>query len=301
MKKKKIILIGNIINTFQLLKVINKFANFIDIFVISNKNNKKSDYYNLEPFCKKNKIPFYSTNNIHNAKTIKVIKNFQSDYIFCFGWSQILKKKILDQAKEYAIGYHPAKLPENRGKHPLIWALILDLNETASTFFQLTNKVDSGAIIDQKKIKISSFDNAQTLYKKMQVTSCLQLKEILKKIIKSKLKLKLKKNKSKETNIWRKRNFKDGIIKWGMSAKNIQNLVRALYYPYPLATCLYNGKYILVKKIRIIKKRIKNIEFGKIIHLNKNKPHVKCGDYIIEITNYKPKTKFKINTYFDEN
>lgn len=298
MKKKKIILIGNIINTFHLLKIIIQFINFVDIFVISNKNNKKSDYYNLEPFCKKNKIPFFLTSNIHNVKTIKVIKNFQPDYIFCFGWSQILKKKILSQAKEYAIGYHPAKVPENRGKHPLIWALVLGLKETASTFFQLTSKVDSGAIVDQKKIKISDFDNAKSLYKKMQLTSCFQLKEILKKIIKSKLRL--KKIKSKKTNIWRKRNFKDGIIKWGMSAKNIKDLVRALYYPYPLAGCFYGGKHILVKKIRIIKKIIKNAEFGKIIHLNKSKPHVKCGDYIVEIVDYKPKIKFKLNTYFDE-
>ena len=41
-------------------------------------------------------------------------------------------------------------------------------------------------------------------------------------------------------------------------------------------------------------------EFGKILHLNKNKPHVKCGDYIIKILSYEPKIKFKKDDYFDE-
>lgn len=33
------------------------------------------------------------------------------------------------------LGYHPAKLPQNRGRHPLIWALALGLKKSASTFF----------------------------------------------------------------------------------------------------------------------------------------------------------------------
>jgi len=33
------------------------------------------------------------------------------------------------------VGFHPAALPANRGRHPLIWALFLGLKKTASTFF----------------------------------------------------------------------------------------------------------------------------------------------------------------------
>ena len=298
MNKKKIILIGNIKNTFSLLKVIFKYSNNFDLFVITNKNKKKSDYFNLEPFCKKNKIPIYFTKDINNLQTFNIIKKFIPDYIFCFGWSQILKKELLNIVKDFSLGYHPAKLPQNRGKHPLIWAIVLGLKETASTFFKLDKKVDNGDIINQKKIKISSKDNALSLYKKMEKISCKQLNDILKRIISSKVKrIKIKTNNS---NIWRKRNFKDGVINWRMSSLNILNLVKGLYYPYPFAGTYYNGKYISVKKVQIIKKKIQNAEFGKILHLNKNKPHVKCGDYIIKILSYEPKIKFKKDDYFDE-
>jgi methionyl-tRNA formyltransferase len=297
MKKNKIILIGNILNTFSLLKIILIFKKKFDIFVITNKNKKKSDYFDLSRYCKKKKIFHYITKNVHNYQTVKKIKSFQPDYIFCFGWSQILKKIILKEAKKFCVGYHPGKLPENKGKHPLIWAITLGLNQTASTFFKLTNKVDDGNIISQKKIIITKKDNAKTLYRKMQTTSCAQLKDILKKLNSSRLQI-LKKEKCK-TNIWRKRNFQDGVIDWRMSSKNIENLVKALYHPYPFAGTFYKNKYISIKKVKTIKKKIQNAEFGKIIYLNKHKPHVKCGDNIIEIVNYEPKIKFKLNNYFD--
>ena len=62
-----------------------------------------------------------------------------------------IKKKLLNEVNDFSLGYHPAKL-ENRGKHPLIWAIILNL-KTASTFFKLDKKVDNGDIINQKKLK----------------------------------------------------------------------------------------------------------------------------------------------------
>ena len=57
------------------------------------------------------------------------------DLIICVGWSQILKSEILNIPKLGVIGFHPSKLPENRGKHPIIWSLVLGKKETASTFF----------------------------------------------------------------------------------------------------------------------------------------------------------------------
>ena len=75
----------------------------------------------------------------------------------------------------------------------------------------------------KKKFIKKKKKNAKTLYKKMQTTSCTQLKDILKKLNSSPLQI-LKKGKRK-TNIWRKRNFHDGVIDWRMSSKNIENLI----------------------------------------------------------------------------
>lgn len=49
------------------------------------------------------------------------------------------------------IGFHPANLPQNRGRHPIIWALFLSLQETASTFFMMDEDTDSGDIISHMR------------------------------------------------------------------------------------------------------------------------------------------------------
>ena len=297
MNKIKIILIGNVINTFFLLKQILKFKNKFEIIVITNKNYKKSDYSDLVSFCKKKKIQYYITKKINDDKTLSFIKKNIPDYIFCFGWSQILNKNILKLPKKFSIGYHPTMLPKNRGKHPLIWSIALGLKEIGSTFFKMTINVDQGDIINQKSIKIFNKDNATSLYKKMNKTSSSQLKEILQKMIQSNLSLKkIPQNKNK-TNTWRKRYFIDGLIDWRMSAKNIQNLVRSLNYPYPNASFKYKNKYIKLIEVKIIKKTYSNMEFGKIIKLDKNKPIVKCGDFALKLVKINPVRKFKEGSY----
>ena len=65
------------------------------------------------------------------------------------------------------LGYHPAELPKNRGRHPIIWALVLGLKRTASTFFFMDEGADTGDILSQYKINISKNDNAETLYNRI--------------------------------------------------------------------------------------------------------------------------------------
>ena len=60
------------------------------------------------------------------------------------------------------ISSHPAALPANRGRHPILWALVLGLAETASTFLGMDDVADSCDDISQVRIRIDTFDNALT-------------------------------------------------------------------------------------------------------------------------------------------
>lgn len=94
-------------------------------------------------------------------------KKLHPDIGFCFSWSQLIKKEIINLFPKGIVGFHPALLPQNRGRHPLIWALALDLSETASTFFLINEGADEGDIISQRLISISYEDDAKTLYDKV--------------------------------------------------------------------------------------------------------------------------------------
>ena len=126
-----------------------------------------SDFADLSPTCLSNLIPFLNVKDINSPTSVKWIKNLSPDVIFCFGWSSLIKKEVLNIAPLGVIGYHPTKLPQNRGRHPLVWTLALGLKESASTFFFMDEGADTGDILSQVDFQISYDDNAQTLYNKV--------------------------------------------------------------------------------------------------------------------------------------
>jgi len=269
--------------------------------VCTQKKSRNDDFCDLKKYFKLNNNLSIYTKNINSYKNYLWIKNKKPDLIFCFGWSQILNKNIIKLAKKMTIGFHPSELPKNRGKHPIIWSLVLGLKRIATTFFIIKNEnVDSGTIVSQKTILISKLENASSLYKKIITTSCSQLGSFIKKI-ENNIPLKSYLKKTKKSNYWRKRNYNDGRIDWRMSAISIYNLVRALSKPYNNAIFTYKNKEIKVLKVKIIKKKnnflINNFEPGKILKKTYNYFDVKCGEGVIRVLETSRFNYFKINQY----
>ena len=79
----------------------------------------------------------------------------------------MIGKDVLNIPSKGIIGNHPAELPYNRGRHPIIWALALGLESTASTFFIMNESADTGDIISQETISIKDTDYARDLYNKL--------------------------------------------------------------------------------------------------------------------------------------
>ena len=77
------------------------------------------------------------------------------------------------------IGFHPTALPQNRGRHPLIWSLVLGLNETASSFFFMDEGPDTGDLISQVKVPIHQDDDANCLYKRITKVAMGQIREFV--------------------------------------------------------------------------------------------------------------------------
>jgi len=280
----RIIIFGQTILSQAILKkLIELEADIIGVVTIEC-CNMKSDNIDLTEACEDNGIDIFYTNEVNSTISEQWIKDRKPDIIFCVGFRQIIKKNILDIPKHGIIGHHPEQLPKNRGCSPIIWPLVLGLNQTASTFFKMNEGIDSGEIIDQRTIKISSCDNAWNLYEKVINISCIQIKDII-----EGKKLNIPKVKQ-ESNYWRKRiPEKDGIVDFRMCATAIYNLVRALSYPYPGAKVNYKGLNVKINKVEIYSNSYnvyQNIESGKIIELFDNEIIVKCYDGAIKIIDH---------------
>lgn len=209
------------------------------------------------------------------------VQALKPDIIFCVGWSRILDSKMLRIPPYGVIGYHPAALPANRGRHPLVWALALGLKQTASTFFMMDEGVDSGPIVSQVSVDIEFSDDAQDLYRKMLELIPIQIKNICSDIARNQFNSCPQDHRL--ASYWRKRSSADGEIDWRMSSLNIYNLVRSLAKPYPGAHAIIDGKIIKIWKCRIVECSLDNIEPGRVIDVTEEGFLIKCGDGAIEI------------------
>ena len=252
--------------------------------VITKENSRvNSDFYDLANICREKKIDYKYVNNINDKTSVEYIIDKNPDIIYCFGWSQIIKEEILQIPNGGVIGFHPAELPMNRGRHPIIWALALGLERTASTFFKMDIGADSGDIVSKKIINIDYKDNAEILYNKIMDVAKEQVIEFTKEIIEGK-KVYIPQDELK-ANYWRKRGKSDGQIDWRMDSKTIYNLVRALYKPYPGAHFVHNDRDIKVWEVEEINNNeSKNIEAGKVIEVySDNSFLVKVSNGLIKV------------------
>ena len=286
----KIILIGKVNFTHRILKKIYSLnKNYLVGIVTDNNKKTNGDFVNLVPVCKKKKIPYLVSSNINSLKTYNWIKKRSPDYIFCFGYPKLIKGNLLKLYKDRIIGFHPTKLPFNRGRHPLIWSLLLNVRKSSCTFFYISKNADEGRIIDQTDFNIDKNANSTQLYNKVSKIAENKIKQVIMKISKGIY----VKNKITLTNVWRKRSFDDGIIDWRMSVSLILSHIKALKPPYDYASFIYKDFLYQIheaKKIKIDNKYYD--EFGKVIKFTKKSFIVKCGDGYLEVLKTEPLIKF---------
>ena len=286
----RVLFVGTVLFSKHILEEIIKSKVKIVGVIGGRKFGFNSDYFDLVKYSRKKKIDTTYSNNINSLKTFLWAKKRKPDIIFCIGWSNLLKKNFLSLAPNGVIGYHPSELPQNRGRHPIIWSLALGLKKIGSCFFFMNTQADSGRIISKKTLKIKKNFDSNSVYKKLIKLGKKQIREILFKLKNNKIKS--FPQKSSAGNFWRKRSEMDGKIDWRMNAENINNLVKALAKPYPGAHFLLNKKKIVVWKSQVMNFKTKNIEPGKVIKSGKNLI-IKCGDKALKLISYQPKANFK--------
>ena len=292
----KVVFIGAVQFSAKCLEVVyNSSAKIVGVITLKD-SLFNSDHQDLLPIAKNFNIPCFYVEDINSESSVDWIKNKQPDVIFCFGWSRLLKKKILDIAPLGVVGFHPAALPANRGRHPLTWALFLGLKKTASTFFFMDEGADSGDILSQEEITINSSDDAMSLYKKVTQTARSQIINFIP-LLENRTYIRIKQD-NRKANYWRKRGVKDGEIDWRMSANSVYNLVRALTKPYAGAYFTKDGEKIKVWKVDELKDETQeNIEPGKILRIEGSNVVVKCGTGSVLLKDTESKLDFNEGAY----
>ncbi len=247
---------------------------------------KKKRYFenNLKKFKKK----LFFQKKINSKKNEKKLKSLNLDIILIAGFSQILKKHIINKAKKIVINLHGGPVKKYRGGSPLNWQVIRGEKKIGISLIKTDEGIDTGGVISERYFKLDKKDKIKDVHKKANILFFKMLKSVLKKISNKKyIKIRYQK---KLGDYCYQRSDKDGKIDFSKTtSENVYNFVRALSSPY-------NGAWSYIKignkqkKIRIfdcvIKKGLKKKISTNFFQI-KNKIYLKTLDYPILVKKYK--------------
>lgn len=239
-------------------------------------------------------VAFENNDNVIKSLTIKdsiqKIRDLNPDIIFVAGWSELIPTELLNIPPMGVIGFHPAKLPYDRGRSVLAWQIADGYTETALTMFKYTNYPDGGDILAQERIIIENSDYIDDVLDKIDEAT-LNIMKAYFPLLRQGLLVAQKQDLS-AGNFRRLRGENDSLINWDSPAKVIYDKIRAISHPYPGAQTSIENKTIYVWRSEILK----DFPLGKDAHPGTliakcydNSLIIKTRDGFIHITEWESK------------
>ncbi len=134
--------------------------------VISNNPKAKGLLY-----AKKNKIPCktfkFKNRKIFELKALKELKKREIKLICLAGFMKILSKNFIKNFKYKILNIHPSLLPKYKGLNTHERVISNKEKFSGCTVHLVSEKLDSGKIIIQKRVKVNSNDSPISLSKKI--------------------------------------------------------------------------------------------------------------------------------------
>ena len=130
-------------------------------------NNSKAKGLQYSKIYKIKKKVFDFKNALSEKKTIHELKKNNIDLICLAGFMKILSKTFIKNFRGKILNIHPSLLPEYKGLNTHEKAIKNKDKYSRCTVHFVNSKLDSGKIINQKKVRIKKFDTPKSLAKKI--------------------------------------------------------------------------------------------------------------------------------------
>jgi len=133
--------------------------------IISNNYNAKGLQY--AKFYKIKKKVFDFKNTLSEKKVINELKKRDIHLICLAGFMKILSKSFIKNFKGKILNIHPSLLPKYKGLNTHERAIRNKDKYSGCTVHLVNSRLDSGEIINQKKVRIKKIDTPKTLAKRI--------------------------------------------------------------------------------------------------------------------------------------
>jgi len=136
----------------------------IKMIISNNSEAKGLQYANIYKIKKR---VFDFKNSLSEKKIIDELKQNDINLICLAGFMKILSKSFIKNFKGKILNIHPSLLPKYKGLNTHEKAIKNKDKYSGCTVHFVNSSLDSGKIINQKKVKINKFDTPKKLAKKI--------------------------------------------------------------------------------------------------------------------------------------
>jgi len=165
--KSAVFISGRGTNFKSLLNFSKKKISPIKINLLITDNKKAKGIF----LAKKNNVKFksfsYKTRQRSELKILKELKKNKIKFIMLAGFMKILSKRFINKFEGKIVNIHPSLLPKYKGLHTHKKVLINKDKFSGCTVHFVSEKLDSGKIILQKRVKVLNNDNIKKLEKRI--------------------------------------------------------------------------------------------------------------------------------------
>ena len=166
-KRVAVFISGGGSNLKSLIKYSHKKNSLIKIIlVISNNPNAKGLKYASKSKIKIYGIKFKNKSSFEN-NSLKLLKKYNIDLLCLAGFMKILSGNFIKKFSKPILNIHPSLLPKYKGLNTHERAIKNKDKFAGASIHKVTEKLDSGKVILQKKVKILKSDTVRSLEKKV--------------------------------------------------------------------------------------------------------------------------------------
>tara|TARA_R110000744_G_scaffold191110_2_gene310374 strand:+ start:897 stop:1844 length:948 start_codon:yes stop_codon:yes gene_type:complete len=299
MSKLRIVFMGTPDFAVAILdKLVKSDCNIVGVITAPDKpagRGRKLNESAVKVYAMEHGLNIMQPTNLKDSNFIKELKALRPELQIVVAF-RMLPKAVWDLPKMGTFNLHASLLPQYRGAAPINWAIINGELETGVTTFFIDDKIDTGAILLQKKTSISEEDTAGTLHDKLMYLGADLVLETIHKLERNEMSPS-KQEEDRPLREAHKIHKETCEIDWTLDITTIYNFIRGLS-PYPTAwTYMHNGEDQLFLKIYSAKMDLEphQLEVGTIA-ATKNELKVAVKGGFINLLEIQLPGKRKMNT-----
>ena len=154
-------------NLKSLINYSKKKNSLIKIMLVISNNTDAKGLKIANSFKIKNYAIKFKNRSIFEKQSLKLMKKYNIDMICLAGFMKIVSGNFIKKFANPILNIHPSLLPKYKGLNTHLRAIKNKDKFSGASVHKVTQKLDSGKIILQKKIRILKKDTVKSLEKKV--------------------------------------------------------------------------------------------------------------------------------------